>query len=72
VKSLMLFVKRFSAYVNFRTAGNGVVKILTLFVKRFSAIVNYQNGRKRNSEKPHVIREMLHCLRKLPEGQETE
>jgi len=68
----MLFVKRFSAYVNFRTAGNGVVKNLMLFVKRCNANVNYQNGRERSSENPYVINETLHCLRKLSERQETE
>jgi len=51
-----------------RTAGNGVVKSLMLYMKRFSAYVNYQNGRKRSSEKPHVIRETLQCLRKLQNG----
>jgi hypothetical protein len=39
-----------------------------LFVKRFSAYINYQNGRIRSSEKPHVIRETLQCLRKIQNG----
>ena len=45
---------------------------LMIFVKRFSAYVNYQYGKIQSSENPHVIRETLQGLRKLPERQETE
>jgi hypothetical protein len=43
-----------------------------LFVKRFSAYVKLPERQETVSKNPHVIREMLHCLRKLPERQDTE
>jgi hypothetical protein len=68
----MLFVKRFSVYVNYQNGSKRSIGKPHVIRETLQCLRKLQNGRKRSSVKPYVIRETLQWLRKLSERQETE